>query len=132
MAGPHEVHTAANAVPPLDAEFEAALDKIRGIHPGLDLIADGYRLLALDRLSTDPTQTVIVALAGSPDNEDALALIGYTVARLTNPDSNPALRSLDFEAQKAVQKAGERLVFDLADHRVHQHASNASGAIHTD
>jgi hypothetical protein len=132
MAGPYEVHTAANAVPPLDDEFEAALDAIRGIHPGLDQIADGYRLLALDRHSLDTTQTITVALAGSPDNEDALALIGYTIARLTNPDTNPALRALDFEAQKRTQQPGERLVFDLTDHRVHQHASNASGAIHTD
>jgi hypothetical protein len=126
------VHTAANAVPALDDAFEAALDAIRGIHPGLDLIADGLRLLALDRLSLDTTQTVTVALAGSPDNEDALTLIVYTIARLTNPDSNPALRELDFDQQKAVQQAGERLVFDLTDHRIHQHASDASGAIHTD
>jgi len=124
--------TAGNAVPGLDDEFESALAAIRGIHRGLDLIADGLRLLVLDRLSLDTTQTVAVALAGSPDNEDALTLIGYTVARITNPDSNPALRELDFDQQKAVQQAGERLVFALTDHHVHQHASNASGAIHTD
>lgn len=126
------LHTPANAVPPLDQDFETALDAIRGIHPGLDLIADGLRLLALDRHDLDTTQTVTVALAGSPDNEDALALIASTVARLTNPDTNPALRGLHFDQQKKVQQAGEHLVFALTDHRIHQHASNASGHIHTD
>jgi hypothetical protein len=127
-----DLHTPANAVPPLDEDFEIALANIRGIHPGLDLIADGLRLLALDRLSLDTTQTVTVALAGSPDNEDALALLASTVARLTNPDSNPALRGLGFDRQKKVQQAGEQLVFALTDHRIHQHAATASGAIHTD
>jgi hypothetical protein len=126
------VHTAANAVPPLDADFEAALDAIRGIHPGLELIADGLRLIALSRTSLDDTQTVTVALAGSPDNQDALTLIGYTVARLTNPESNPDLHTLSLTAQKDTQIAGEELVRRLADPDLHQHASDASAAIHTD
>lgn len=132
MAGPHEVHTDGNAVPPLDADFEAALDAIRGIHPALDLIADGYRLLALDRLSIENTQTVLVTLAGSPDGEDVLAVHAHTAARLTNPDTNPALRSLVMAAQKDVQGCGAHLAFALSRPDLHQHASNASGAIHTD
>lgn len=127
-----DLHTPANAVPPLDADFEAALDAIRGIHPGLELIADGLRLIALGRTSLDDTQTVTVALAGSPDHQDALALIGYTVGRLTNPESNPGLHKISLTAQKNTQLAGENLVRHLADPDLHQHASDASAAIHTD
>lgn len=127
-----DLHTPANAVPALAPGFEAALDAIRGIHPGLDLIADGYRLIALDRLTLETTQTVLVALAGSPDGEDVLTVHAHTAARLTSPDTNPALRSLDLAAQKDVQGCGAHLAFALSRPDLHQHASNASGSIHTD
>ena len=44
----------------------------------------------------------------------------------------PALRTLDLNAQKDCQLHGEPLVHDLGDDDLHQHASDASGAIHTD
>lgn len=126
------LHTEANAVPPLNSELETALTAIRGIHPGLDMIADGLRLIALDRFTPDTTQTALVALAGSSDGEDALAALAYTTARLTDPDTNPALRTLGLIAQKDIQGDGAHLVFDLTRPGLHQHASTASGAIHTD
>lgn len=139
MAGPHEVHTSGNAVPPLDPELEGLLDDLAGVHPGIDLIRDGVRLIALDRLDantrhqpTDTTQMLAVTLAGSPDGTDVLTLIGRLVARITDADTNPALRGLSFEAQKDTRLHGENLVRHLADPDLHQHASNASGAIHTD
>jgi hypothetical protein len=128
-----DLHTPANAVPSVDdTELGIVLDAIRGIHPGLDLIADGYRLIALDRLSIETTQTVLVALAGSPDGEDVLAVHAHTASRLTSPDTNPALRSLGLAAQKDVQGCGAHLAFALSRPDLHQHASNASGSIHTD
>lgn len=126
------VHTPANAVPPLDAELAGVLDDLAGIHPGIDLIRDGIRLLALDRHALGGTQLLAVALAGSPDGTDVLTAIGLLAARITNPDTNPALRTLPFEAQKDAQRHGENLLHHLTDPDLHQHASNASGAIHTD
>jgi hypothetical protein len=132
-ARPHHVHTEGNAVPSLNGtDLGDLLDDLDGIHAGIDLISDGIRLLALERLTTEQTQTITVTLAGSPDGTDVLTAIGQLVARLTNPDSNPALRHLPFDRQKACQQAGEALVYDLADPALHQHAANASAAIHTD
>lgn len=128
-----DVHTDANAVPPLDGtELGDLLDDLSGFDAGIDMLCDAVRLIALSRHSLDRTQTLTVALAGSPDGTDVLTLIGLAVARLTNADSNPALRGLDLTAQKATQLHGELLVHHLGDPDLHQHASNASGAIHTD
>lgn len=128
-----DVHTAVNAVPPVDGtELGWVLEDLGHVHAGIDLIRDGLRLLALERLTAEQTQTIAVTLAGSPDGTDVLTAVGHLVARLTNSDSNPALRSLGFDAQKATQRHGEHLVRHLADPDLHQHASNASGAIHTD
>lgn len=128
-----DVHTAANGVPNVDdTELGGLLEDLYGIHAGLDLMLDGARLIAHDRHTLDRTQTLSAGLAGSTDGTDLLTAIGLLVARLTNPDTNPALRQLTFEQQKQTQKAGEALVFDLADPHLHQHAADASGAIHTD
>jgi hypothetical protein len=127
------VHTPANAVPPLDGtELGDLLADLEHVHTGIDLIRDGLRLLALERLTTEQTQLLIVTLAGSPDGTDVLTAIGQLVARLTNTDSNPALRALPFDRQKTTQRHGELLTHHLGEPDLHQHASNASGAIHTD
>jgi len=127
------VHTEANAVPPVDdTELGLVLDDLAGIHPGIDLIRDGIRLLATDRLTVALTQLLAVTLAGSPDGSDVLTAIGHLTARLTNADTNPALRTVSLTAQKNAQLAGENLLRHIQDPDLHQHASNASGSIHTD
>jgi hypothetical protein len=124
---------AAHAAPNVDeTELGDLLADLDGIHAGIDLISDGFRLIAHDRLTTEQTQLLAVALAGSPDGTDVVTAVGLLVARLTNPDTNPALRGLDHDRQKTTQRHGELLVHHLADPDLHQHASNASGAIHTD
>ncbi|MFJ4473253.1 hypothetical protein ACIP2X_37965 [Streptomyces sp. NPDC089424] len=126
-------HSEANAIPSVDdTELGDVLADLDHIHPGIGLIRDGIRLLAHDRLTTAQTQLLTVALAGSPDGTDVLTAIGYLVARLTHPDTNPALRNLGHDAQKHTQRHGENLLHHLSDPHLHQHASNASGAIHTD
>jgi hypothetical protein len=128
-----DVHTDANAVPPLDdTELGIVLDDLAGIHAGIDLIRDGLRLLAHDRLTVEQTQLLAVTLAGGTDGTDVLTAIGHLTARLLNADTNPALRTLPLDVQKDTQRHGELLVHHLADPDLHQHASNASGAIHTD
>jgi hypothetical protein len=127
------VHTDGNAIPPLKGtELGDLLEDLAGVDAGIDLIRDGLRLLALQRHSLDRTQTLAVTLAGSPDGTDVITALALTVARLTNPDTNPSLRSLDFDQQKNTQQAGEHLVYALSDPDLHQHASDASGHIHTD
>lgn len=129
MSGPYP-STAGNAVPPLDGtELGGVLQDLAGFSAGIDLIRDGIRLLALERHTTGQTQTLCAALAGSADGTDVLTAIGLLVARLSNAESNPALRGLPFEQQKEAALHGERLVFDLADPDLHQHASEASAAI---
>lgn len=127
---PHHVHTAGNAVPPVDGtDLGNTLDELTGVHPGIDLIRDGLRLLAVDRLTADQTQTLAVSLAGSTDGADVLTAIGLLVARLTNPDTNPSLRTLDLTTQKRAQGLGAYTAFTLARPDLHQHASEASAAI---
>ncbi|MFB8182594.1 hypothetical protein ACFC8N_42725 [Streptomyces sp. NPDC055966] len=129
MNGPNHVHTAANAVPPLDDELAGRLEDLDGIHAGIDLIRDGIRLLALDRHTIDRTQTVIAGLAGGADGTNLVATIGYLIARLANSDSNPALRTLPLDQQKDVQQAGEDACRMLTDPYVHQPAAEVCGAI---
>jgi hypothetical protein len=110
------VHPADNAVPPLNDDLAGVLDGLVGFHHGLDLIADGVRLLALDRLTIQQTQTVVTMLAGSTDPAgqqiDVTALIAALVARLLNADENPALRTLPTDTQTQARTAGA----DFADH----------------
>ncbi|WP_328545490.1 hypothetical protein [Streptomyces europaeiscabiei] len=124
------VHTPGNAVPPVDdTELGGVLEDLEGFHPGIDLIRDGIRLIATDRLTTAQTQSLCAALAGA-NGVDVLTAIGLLVARLTDADTNPALRTLPFEQQKTTQLHGENLVRHLADDEdLHQHASEASAAI---
>ncbi|WP_097964982.1 hypothetical protein [Streptomyces sp. or20] len=132
MAGrdPHSnpVHTAGNAVPPLDPDLDGALDDLAGIHPGIDLIRDGISLLALDRHTADGTQTLLATLSGSP-GADVITAVGHLVARLANADLNPALHGLPLDTQKVTRLHGEQAAFHLADPDLHQHASEASAAI---
>ncbi|WP_031029955.1 MULTISPECIES: hypothetical protein [unclassified Streptomyces] len=122
------VHTAGNAVPPLDPDLAGALDDLAGIHAGIDLIRDGIRLLALDRHTPDTTQTLLATLAGSA-GADVITAIGHLVARLANADHNPALRNLPLDTQKQAQRHGEQAAFHLNDPDLHQPASEASADI---
>lgn len=132
MAGrdPHSnpVHTAGNAVPPLDPDLDGALDDLAGIHAGIDLIRDGIRHLALTRHTADETQTLLAALAGSA-GADVITAVGHLVARLANADHNPALRGLPLDVQKDTRLHGEQAAHHLLDSRLHQPASEASAAI---
>ncbi|MFE4915830.1 hypothetical protein ACFRCX_30460 [Streptomyces sp. NPDC056652] len=108
------VHTAGNAVPPLDDQLAGLLDDTAGIHPGIDLIREGLGLLALDRHTPDQTQTILYTLAGA-DGLDLTTGIALLVQRLTNPDSNPCLRALPLDRQMELQHLGKLHVHDTAD-----------------
>lgn len=106
-----DVHTADNEVPPLNDDLAGLLADITGFHHGLDLIADGVRAIALDRLDIRTTQALVTTLAGSTDPAgqqiDVAALIAALVARLLNSDENPALRTLPADVQDQARTAGE-------------------------
>lgn len=101
------VHTAGNAVPPLDTELAGVLQDVAGVHAGIDLITDGIALLAVDRHTTDRTQTVLATLAGS-EGADIITALALLVARLTDSDTNPALRGLPHPVQKQIRALGEQ------------------------
>jgi hypothetical protein len=111
-----DVHTADNAVPPLNDDLDGLLADLAGFHPGLDLIADGVRALAVDRLDIRTTQTVVTMLAGSTDRAgqqiDVSALIAALIVRLLNADENPCLRALPADVQAQARQTGE----DVAEH----------------
>ncbi|MFE5828984.1 hypothetical protein ACFQ8W_01725 [Streptomyces sp. NPDC056508] len=113
---------------PLDDDgLGGILDDTAGLHAGIDMIRDGLRLLALDRLTRDQTMSVLAALAGAEQNlADGL---GYLVERLTNPTTNPALAGLDPDTAKNVQHLGERYRYETAEYGPQQHAANAIGLI---
>jgi hypothetical protein len=129
MTHPGGVHTADNAVPPLDPELEGLHEDLRGIHPAIDLILDGYRLLALDHHTTDMTQTLIAAISGGSDGTNLTNLSGRTIDRLADADTNPCLRQLPLDQQKLVRLHGETTAYVLGNPTLHQFASDTSAAI---
>jgi hypothetical protein len=128
-AGPRNVHTEGNAVPELDDDLAGLLDDLSGIHPAIDLMRDAAQLIATDPLTLDGTQTLTAAIAGGADGTNVLNLFGQLIARITNPDTNPSLRTLPLDQQKTVQLHGECTAHVLAHPDLHQFASNTSAAI---
>ncbi|RSN50504.1 hypothetical protein DMH12_24790 [Streptomyces sp. WAC 04229] len=125
-----DVHTPANAVPPVDGtELGDCLEDLADIHPGIDLIRDGLRLLAHDRLDLNQTQVLLATLAGSPDSTDLLGAIGHLIARLSNPDTNPALRQLPLDQQKTAAHQGWLTTHNLTDPDLRNSAANANAAL---
>lgn len=126
------LHTAGNAVPTLDGtDLDDVIDGLRGIHPGLDLIADAAQLIATDRLDRDQTQTITAKLAGCVDT-DAITLIRLLVERLTDADTNPSLRDLPLATQEKTRKHIVPLTYDLTHPNLHQPAAEAAAAIAND
>jgi hypothetical protein len=115
MADLH-VHTEGNQVPSVEGtDLGRVLAGLDGIHAGIDLIRDGIRLLAHDRLDLDTTQVLLTTLAGSPDGTDVLAAIGRLIARLASADTNPAIRTLPLDQQKEAAHQGWLTAHNLTD-----------------
>lgn len=132
MTGQHHFHTAGNAVPNVDGtELGGTLTDLQAVHAGIDLIREGIRLLAHDRHDLNTTQVLLAVLAGSPDSTDVLAAIGQLVARLTNPDTNPAIRPLPLDQQKTAAHQGWLTQHNLADPDLRDTASRACAALDT-
>lgn len=125
-----DVHTAANAVPPLEGtELGGLLEDLAGFDAGIDLIRDGLRLIATSRHTIDQTQTLIAVLAGGEGGLNLINTIGALIERLADSDTNPALRHLPLEQQKAARREGHNTAYQLADPDLHQTASETSAAI---
>ena len=130
MTSPEGVHTADNAMPPLDDELAGLLEDLAAVQdPGVDQILAGLRLIALTPHSIDRTQTLVAVLAGGTDGLNVVALTGQIIARLASPDTNPALRTLPEERQKLAQLNGETTAFVLAHPDLAQFAADTSAAI---
>jgi hypothetical protein len=113
------VHTADNAVPALNDDLAGLLEDLTGFHHGLDLIVDGIRAIALDRLDIRTTQALVTMLAGSTDPAgqqiDVAALVAALLQRLLNADENPCLRTLPATVQDEARTAAA----EYADHDAH-------------
>jgi hypothetical protein len=127
--GGHRARHTDTAVPPLDDNLQGCLDDVAHIHPGLDLIRDGIRLIALDGLSADQTQTILAALAGS-DGCDALTALALLIQRLTDSDTNPALRAVHPALAKTIQGLGEQQAFMFSEFAPRDLIAEASGLIY--
>jgi hypothetical protein len=124
------LHTDGNAVPALDDEMAGLFDDLAAVQDvGVDQILAGLRYLALSRHTADHTQTLIATLAGGSDATNVTALIGQVIARLSDADTNPALRHLPLEQQKTARLAGENTFRALADPDLHQYAAETAAAI---
>lgn len=124
------VHTEANAVPPLDDELEGLLEDLAAVHDeGMDLLIAAARHIALARRSIDKSQTMIAALGGGADGTNYATVLGHLMARLSNSETNPSLRTLPLERQKEARLAGEIAFRAFADPDLHQTASETSAAI---
>ncbi|MFD5899144.1 hypothetical protein [Streptomyces sp. NPDC060366] len=124
------VHTAGNAVPPIDPELAGVIEDTTGVHAGIDLITQGIELLALDRLTTDRTQTVLATLAGS-EGADIITALALLVARLADSDSNPSLRGLPHPTQRTVRQLGEQHAYLTAATAPRAAVADAIGHIDT-
>lgn len=130
MTSTYGVHTADNAIPPLDDDLENLLEELAAVQdPGADQLIAGLRYMALTRYSTDQTQTRVAWLAGGSDGKNFVNAIGQVIARLASADTNPALRSLPLDQQKLAQLRGEGTAFVLAHPDLAQFAADTSAAI---
>lgn len=130
MTSPEGVHTADNAIPPLDADLEGLFEDLAAVRDaGVDQILAGLRLIALTPHSIDRTQTLVAVLAGGSDGLNLVNVIGRVIARLADADTNPALRQLPLDQQKNAQRAGELAYLALSDPDLHQTASETCAAI---
>ncbi|WP_416519981.1 hypothetical protein [Streptomyces achromogenes] len=130
MTGPHHVHTECNAIPNVDdTDLGDTLADLGDVHAGIDLNRDGIRLLAHDRHNLTTTQVLLATLAGSPDGTDVLGAIGQLVERLTNPDTNPALRTLPLDQQKTVAHQGWLTRLALNDPALRETTARACAAL---
>ncbi|MEU5322982.1 hypothetical protein AB0G67_40460 [Streptomyces sp. NPDC021056] len=124
------VHTADNAIPPLDGELAGLLEDLADVQdPGINQILSGLRYLALTRYTADQSQTRIAALAGGSDGTNVITAIGRLLARLADANSNPALRTIPLEQQKNARLAGQLACMALSDPDLAQTASETSAAI---
>lgn len=124
------MHTAANAVPPLDGELEGLLEDLAAVQdPGIDQIIAGIRYLVLARHSIDHSQTLIAAIAGGGDRTNLITALGKTIARLSDPATNPSLRTLPEDVQKNARREGVNAAYWLSDPDLHQTASETCAAI---
>lgn len=127
MTGQHDER---NAVPSLDGtELGYVLDQLAGRDPGIDLIRDGLRLIALSRHTTDRTQVLNAALAGDPDAIDILGALALTVERLNDSHTNPALRHLPFDQQEDARIQGKTTARDLLDRNLREAPARANHAL---
>lgn len=124
------VHTEGNEIPALGDELEGLLEDLAAVHdPAADQMIAGLRLMALTRYSVDQSQTRIAWIAGGSDGTNFLTALAQVLARLADPDTNPALRELPLELQKNARRAGELAHLALADPDLHQTASETCAAI---
>jgi hypothetical protein len=123
-----DVHTELDSVPPLDDDLEEHMEALRGIDEGLDLALDGLRHVLLARHDQDRTQTLVAALGGW-EKRNLVALTGRIIARLADPDTNPALRTLPLEQQKLARQAGADTAHWLGHPSLTTTASDTSAAI---
>jgi hypothetical protein len=131
MSGPFP-STEGNAVPNVDgSELGDLMDDLRGIHPGIDLMLDGARLICRDRHTRSMTQVLLATIAGSPDALDLVGLLGHLVARLADADTNPGLRSLPLDAQKEARHQGWLTAHHLTDPDLRDTTAHANAALDT-
>jgi hypothetical protein len=127
-----DLHTAANAVPPLDdTELGGLLDDLYGFDEGIDLICDGIRNIALRRLTVNRVQLLLATIAGSPDATDVIGAFARLVERIADADNTPSLRSLPLDQQKQAQRHGQLAAHALTDPDLRTPASNACAALDT-
>lgn len=125
----HQTPPRHPAVPPLDDDLAGLLDDLAGLHPAIDMMCDAIRLTALERHTVQDSQSLIAGLAGGADGTNVVTAIAMAIARLSNPDTNPALRDLPADRQKTTTRAGHLAYLALSDPDLHQTASETCAAI---
>lgn len=120
--------SAANAVPALDEDLAFLLDGLAGAHPGIDMIRDGIRHLAVDKLSADQTQVILYSLAGS-EGMDVLTAVGLLLKRIADSQTNPSLRALPGPVQQELRDTVTSVEDDMTDLVPRQIVADAIGLI---
>ncbi|WP_046248113.1 hypothetical protein [Streptomyces sp. MBT28] len=114
--------------------LDDTLDDLAGFGwiPGIQNLLDGITAIQAaanaGQLTPDATQTLL-SLLGNPHGPDLQAALSLLAPEITNPDTNPALASLDPHTAKEVQFLGEMHAHDTADYASRKHTNEAAGLI---
>jgi hypothetical protein len=115
------------SVVPLDDDLDYFFEELRGFGPGIDMILDGLKWIALRAHTAHTTNNHIAVLGGNCPS--VTNLIAEVIARLGDPAQNPGLRDLSADRQDTVRRLTRQYLACDETFPLHDIASDACAVI---